>query len=66
MVGVLVEQRVGKQRANQLANGEPISLDTIKRMFSYLSRHAPDLIQVSPTKMVVVNLCTMLGVVNQL
>ena len=34
---------VGKQRANQLANGEPISLDTIKRMFSYLSRHAPDL-----------------------
>jgi hypothetical protein len=34
---------VGKQRANQLANGEPISLDTIKRMYSYLSRHAPDL-----------------------
>ncbi len=34
---------VGKQRANQLANGEPISLDTIKRMYSYLSRHATDL-----------------------
>ena len=34
---------VGKQRANQLANGEPVSLDTIKRMYSYLSRHAPDL-----------------------
>lgn len=34
---------VGKQRANQLANGEPISLDTIKRMYSYLSRHKIDL-----------------------
>ena len=34
---------VGKQRANQLANGEPISLSTIKRMYSYLSRHKPDL-----------------------
>ena len=34
---------VGKQRANQLANGEAISLATIKRMYSYLSRHAPDL-----------------------
>ena len=34
---------VGKQRANQLANGEPISDDTIKRMYSYLSRHAVDL-----------------------
>jgi hypothetical protein len=34
---------VGKQRANQLANGEPISEDTIKRMYSYLSRHAVDL-----------------------
>ena len=33
---------VGKQRANQLANGEPISMSTIKRMYSYLSRHAPD------------------------
>lgn len=30
---------VGKQRANQLAKGEPISLDTIKRMYSFLSRH---------------------------
>lgn len=34
---------VGKQRANQLANGEPISVDTIKRMYSYLSRHEVDL-----------------------
>jgi hypothetical protein len=34
---------VGKIRANQLANGEPISEDTIKRMYSYLSRHAGDL-----------------------
>jgi len=34
---------VGKQRANQLANGEPISADTIKRMYSYLSRHKVDL-----------------------
>lgn len=33
---------VGKQRANQLANGEPISLDTIQRMYSYLSRHEVD------------------------
>ena len=34
---------VGKQRANQLANGEPISEDTIQRMYSYLSRHKVDL-----------------------
>jgi hypothetical protein len=34
---------VGKQRANQLANGEPISLDTVQRMYSYLSRHKVDL-----------------------
>ena len=34
---------VGKQRANQLAKGEAISLDTIKRMYSYLSRHESDL-----------------------
>ncbi len=30
---------VGKQRANQLAKGEPISFETIKRMYSFLSRH---------------------------
>jgi hypothetical protein len=30
---------VGKQRANQLAKGEPISVDTIKRMHSFISRH---------------------------
>jgi len=34
---------VGKIRANQLANGEAISLDTVKRMYSYLSRHEVDL-----------------------
>jgi len=34
---------VGKQRANQLAKGQPISVDTIKRMYSYLSRHKVDL-----------------------
>jgi hypothetical protein len=34
---------VGKQRANQLAKGEPISAETIKRMYSYLSRHLIDL-----------------------
>jgi hypothetical protein len=34
---------VGKQRANQLANGEAISEETIHRMYSYLSRHKGDL-----------------------
>jgi hypothetical protein len=34
---------VGKQRANQLAKGEPISVDTIRRMYSFLSRHEVDL-----------------------
>lgn len=34
---------VGKQRASQLAKGEAISVDTIKRMYSYLSRHKADL-----------------------
>jgi hypothetical protein len=34
---------VGKARANQLAKGEAISVDTIKRMYSYLSRHEVDL-----------------------
>jgi hypothetical protein len=29
---------VGKVRAQQLAKGEPISIETIKRMYSYLSR----------------------------
>ena len=29
---------VGKIRAQQLAGGEPVSLETIKRMYSYLSR----------------------------
>lgn len=35
---------VGKQRANQLSKGEPISVDTIKRMYSFLSRHEGDLV----------------------
>jgi hypothetical protein len=30
--------QTGKVRAQQLANGEPISIETIKRMYSYLSR----------------------------
>jgi hypothetical protein len=30
--------QVGKVRAQQLADGEPISLETVKRMYSYLSR----------------------------
>ena len=34
---------VGKQRASQLAKGENISVDTLKRMYSYLSRHKTDL-----------------------
>ena len=34
---------VGKGRANDLAQGNPISEDTIKRMYSYLSRHEVDL-----------------------
>jgi len=34
---------VGKQRANQLAKGEPISIETVQRMFNYLTRHKKDL-----------------------
>ena len=30
--------QVGKVRAQQLADGRPVSMETIKRMFSYLSR----------------------------
>jgi hypothetical protein len=33
---------VGWTRANQLANRESVSLDTVKRMFSYFSRHEVD------------------------
>jgi len=33
---------VGKQRANQLAKGEPISIETVQRMANYLTRHAKD------------------------
>ena len=35
--------QVGKVRASQLANGENLSLETITRMYSYLSRHKVDL-----------------------
>lgn len=35
--------QVGKIRASQLASGSPISVDTLKRMYSYLSRHKVDL-----------------------
>lgn len=34
---------VGKMRANQLSKGEPISTETLKRMHSFLSRHAVDI-----------------------
>lgn len=34
---------VGKIRANDLAQGNPISEETIRRMYSYLSRHKVDL-----------------------
>ena len=34
---------VGKRRASQLASGEKISIRTIKRMRSFLARHAKDL-----------------------
>jgi hypothetical protein len=34
---------VGKGRANDLAQGNPISEDTVRRMYSYLSRHKVDL-----------------------
>ena len=34
--------QTGKVRAQQLSNGEPISLETVKRMYSYLSRAEDD------------------------
>ena len=34
---------VGKRRASQLANKENLTVSTIKRMYSFLSRHAGDL-----------------------
>jgi hypothetical protein len=37
-VGNKCATQVGKVRAQQLADGEPISVETIKRMYSYLSR----------------------------
>jgi hypothetical protein len=33
---------VGRGRAHQLANGETLSLSTVKRMHSYFSRHKVD------------------------
>jgi len=32
-------EQTGKVRAQQLANGERVSMDTVKRMYSFLSRH---------------------------
>jgi hypothetical protein len=34
---------VGKRRASQIASKSKLSVSTIKRMYSFLSRHAPDL-----------------------
>lgn len=34
--------QVGWTRAGQLARGESLSLDTVKRMYSYFSRHEVD------------------------
>jgi len=34
--------RVGLARANQLINGDNLSISTIRRMFSYLSRAKPN------------------------
>ena len=34
--------QTGKVRAQQIANGEKLSIDTIKRMYSYLSRAEED------------------------
>lgn len=33
---------VGRRRASQLAGGQPVSLTTIRRIYSYLSRHQSD------------------------
>lgn len=33
---------VGIRRAGQLKNGEPLGLDTVKRLLGYLSRHLVD------------------------
>ena len=41
-VGNKCATQVGKVRAQQLAKGEAVSLDTVKRMYSYLSRAAED------------------------
>jgi hypothetical protein len=40
--------QVGKVRAQQLANGERVTIDTIKRMYSYLSRAKEDYEQTTP------------------
>jgi len=41
-VGNKCATQVGKVRAQQLAKGEGLSFDTVKRMYSYLSRAAED------------------------
>lgn len=40
--------QVGKVRGQQLANKEPISVDTIKRMYSYLSKAEPNFDDAAP------------------
>jgi hypothetical protein len=40
--------QVGKVRAQQLADGERVTVDTIKRMYSYLSRAKEDYEQATP------------------
>ena len=40
--------QVGKVRAQQLADGERVTIDTIKRMYSYLSRAKEDYEQATP------------------
>jgi len=37
-IGNTCATAVGKTRANQIASGEGLSLDTLKRTYSYLSR----------------------------
>jgi len=40
--------QIGKVRGQQLANKEPISIDTIKRMYIYLSRAEPNFNDAAP------------------
>ena len=44
---IVTGKQVGRTRANQLANRESLSLDTVKRIHSFLSRHK-DNAQINP------------------